>query len=135
MSPSQPRTTPQAVASRVRLLRSITLWALRLAGLAMLIRGMYLVINRLAFGLSQGRVSQAWDPYTGVGAEHMMAAGVAATLVGLTVFLLARTASRLCIPMPDPGCPACGHTGEVDGQGRCVECGWALGQPSPSRCE
>jgi len=32
--------------------------------------------------------------------------------------------------MPDPGCPACGHTGEVDGQGKCVECGWGLASDS-----
>jgi hypothetical protein len=62
----------------------------------------------------------------GVGEAHMLAAGTAATLIGAALVLLARPLARLCIPMPDPGCPACGHTGEVDAQGKCVECGWEL---------
>ena len=127
----RPRTSPEAVADRVRLARSLVLWALRVVGLAMLVRGAYLVINRLAFGLSQGDIARGWNAYMGVGEGHMMAAGVASTLIGLTLLLLARPISRLCIPMPDPGCPSCGHTGEVDGQGRCVECGWMLEHPGP----
>lgn len=119
-------TTPQALASRVRLMRSITLWTLRLVGLVMLIRGVYLCLNRLAFGLSVNEITSGWQIYTGVGESHMMAAGVACVLVGLALVLLARPMSRLAIAMPDSGCPACGHTGEVDGQGKCVECGWKL---------
>ena len=119
-------TTPPATASRVRLMRAATLWSLRLAGLVLLVRGVYLCLNRLAFGLSQGDVSMGWNAHMGVGESHMMAAGVAAVLVGLALVFLARPVSRFAIAMPDPGCPACGHTGEVDGQGRCVECGWAL---------
>lgn len=107
-------------------MRSITLWTLRLAGLAMLIRGVYLCLNRLAFGLSQADIARGWNAHMGVGESHMMAAGVAATILGLALILTARPLSRLAIAMPDPGCPACGHTGEVDGQGRCVECGWKL---------
>lgn len=113
-------------ARRVALLRSITLWTVRVVGLAMLVRGVYLVVNRLTFGLSQGDIARGWNAYTGVGEGHMLAAGVAATLVGLALVLLARPMSRLAIAMPDTGCPACGHTGEVDGQGRCVECGCTL---------
>ena len=119
-------TSPEAVAGRVRLLRSFTLWSTRVVGVAMLVRGIYLVINRLAFGLSQGDIEFGWNAHMGVGEEHMVAAGVAASLMGLALILLARPMSRLCIPMPDAGCPSCGHTGEVDAQGRCVECGWKL---------
>lgn len=119
-------TSPTAVASRVRLLRSVTLWTLRLVGLAMLARGVYLCVNRVVFGLIQGDVARGWNAYMGVGEGHMLATGVAATLIGGALLLLARPLSRLCIAMPDTGCPACGHTGEVDGAGRCVECGWEL---------
>lgn len=119
-------TTPSAIASRVRLIRSITLWTLRLVGFTLLVRGVYLCLNRVAFGLSQGDVTMGWNAHMGVGEDHMMAAGVAATVVGLALVLLARPISRFAIAMPDSGCPACGHTGEVDGRGKCVECGWEL---------
>ncbi len=118
--------SPAAVAQRVRFFRAITLWSCRLFGLVLLVRGVYLLVNRVAFGLTQGDVAIGWNTYNGVGEEHMLAAGIAATLVGLALVLLARTISRLAIAMPDAGCPACGHTGEVDGERRCVECGWEL---------
>lgn len=118
--------SPAAVAQRVRIVRALSLWSLRLVGLVVLVRGVYLCANRIAFGLSQGDIARGWDAYMGVGTEHMLAAGIAATLVGLTLVLLARPLSRFAIAMPDAGCPACAHTGEVDGDGRCVECGWQL---------
>lgn len=67
-----------------------------------------------------------------VGEEHMLSIGISTMLVGLPLVLLSRPLSRLAIPMPDAGCPACGHTGEVDGQGRCVECGWTLREGAAS---
>ncbi|MEQ9095757.1 MAG: hypothetical protein RIE32_05785 [Phycisphaerales bacterium] len=115
-----------AMVGRVRVLRTATLWVLRLVGVAVLARGLYLCINRVVFGLTQGDVALGWNAHMGVGEEHMLAAGIAATLVGVALVLLARPLSRFAIAMPDPGCPACGHTGEVDGQGKCVECGWEL---------
>ncbi len=119
-------TTPQAVASRVRLTRSITLWTLRLVGLTLLVRGVYLGINRAVFAISLSDITFAYEIYTGAGEGHILSTAAAASLVGLALILLARPLSRLAIPMPDAGCPACGHTGEVDRQGRCVECGWEL---------
>lgn len=118
--------TTNLVVQRTETLRAIALWMLRLLGLAMLVRGVYLIANRMAFGLSQGDIALGWNAYMGVGEQHMLAAGIAATVVGLALVLLARPMSRLAIAMPDTGCPACGHTGEVDGDGRCVECGCVL---------
>lgn len=118
--------SPALVARRVGLLRGVGLWIGRVIGIALIARGVYLCVNRVVFGLTQGDVARGWNAHMGVGEGHMMAAGVAATLVGLAFVLLARPLSRLCVPMPDPGCPACGHTGEVDGAGKCVECGWEL---------
>lgn len=121
-----PEASPAAVVRRVRFLRSITLWSCRLIGLALLVRGVYLLVNRLAFGITQGDIEYAYDAFRGVGEEHMVAAGVAGALIGIALVLLARPVSRLAIAMPDAGCPSCGHTGEVDVAGKCVECGWAL---------
>ncbi len=56
----------------------------------------------------------------------MLAAGIAATMIGLATLLVSRPLSRVVIAMPDLGCPACTHTGEVDRVGRCVECGCRL---------
>ncbi|MEQ8317692.1 MAG: hypothetical protein RIE77_02630 [Phycisphaerales bacterium] len=125
--------SPVAVARRVRIARALSLWSCRLVGFVLLVRGVYLLINRLAFGITQGDVAYAYDAYTGVGKEHMVAAGIAATLVGLALVLLARPLSRCAIAMPDAGCPSCGHTGEIDGDGRCVECGWQLDASSSRR--
>ncbi|NRA57114.1 MAG: hypothetical protein HRU13_03220 [Phycisphaerales bacterium] len=122
---------PESTIRRIRLLRAIMLWGLRLVGLAVLVRGIYLCVNRVAFGLSQGQLSRGWDAYMGVGEGHLLAAGIAATLVGLALLLLARPLSRMVIAMPDLGCPACAHTGEVDNKGRCLECGWRLETAEP----
>lgn len=125
-----PDASPAAVAQRVRFLRAVTLWSCRLIGLVLLVRGVYLCVNRVAFGLTQGDIEMGWNAHMGVGEEHMLAAGLAATVVGIALILLGRPISRLAIAMPDAGCPACGHTGEVDGDGRCVECGWELAKRS-----
>ena len=121
-----PYGPPEATIARVRLLRGLTLWGLRTLGLALLVRGAYLCVNRVLFGLLLGDATLGWNAYTGVGEEHMAAAGLAAVLIGLALMLAARPLSRLVIAMPDPGCPACGHTGDVDADGRCVECGCRL---------
>ena len=118
--------SPETTIRRIRLFRAITLWGLRLIGLAVLVRGIYLCVNRAVFGLSQGQISLGWNTFRGVGEGHLLAAGITASMIGLAMLLLARPLSRFVIAMPDRGCPACGHTGEVNKEGRCLECGWRV---------
>lgn len=105
------------------------LWTIRLVAALLIGAGLYLVVNRLFFGLLIGNLRIGWTHYQGVGEGHFFAHGLAMLAIGIPLAILSRRAARWIVAMPDAGCPACGYTGERDAAGRCPECGASLGQP------
>lgn len=90
-------------------------------GVLLVCWGSYLIIQRVAFGLSMGEVRGAWHIYDGVGNTHRVSRGVGSLVVGAALFLGGRFIAVRTIVVPARGCPRCGYAGSASG--RCPECG------------
>ncbi len=122
---------PLPAAERTARHRARVLWTIRGLAAMLVIAGLYLIVNRIAFGFFVRPVQIAWTHYQGVGEGHLFSHGIAMLAIGAALAMSSRRLARWVAVMPEHGCPACGYTGEHDDAGRCPECGSHLGPPKP----
>ena len=108
----------------IQTLRLVVLLALRLVSVALVVWGLVLVGNRLLYGvLGNGDVTAAWSSWMSNGEWHGVFLGGSLCVVGGGLGLASGWLAQWIVRPAPRGCPSCGF-GEVDGEGRCTECGY-----------
>ena len=110
-------------ASSITRARTLTVWAIRAAAMALLVTGAYLTLKRIVFAVFAD-FDAAFRVWTDIGEGHSASRGVAMLLVGGALALASRRLASWVIALPPGGCPGCGYSREGAGESAvCPECG------------
>ena len=125
--------------SDVAAVRGVLVWALRLAAVALIAFGVYLISARVVFSavLNAGGFMggiRTWGGDIGaVASGHGWVRGWPMLAIGVAFALASRPIARWIVRVPDTTCPGCGYDGEITNQStdRCPECGLKGVRPTP----